>query len=228
MIEGTSDEKLKLLREDLQRAHAEQEIQRALRKAELDAEKQARDEAARGRHDDMMGQLKAMRELLREQRESQTQQVEQMERRHADQVHQHETTLRQMSDIQAAVAALRDEQRAHSEQFAEERAGEKAGGYLVVFCQTSNFESDDIRIQDVQAVKQVFEGVVEAREGLRSMADGMTFVGPLILNGSNLTSDIIRVRIELLEDSIRRHEEIRHILLANASARESVSLSDPS
>jgi hypothetical protein len=122
-----------------------------------------------------------MRELLREQRESQTRQVERMERRHAEQVHQHETTLGQMSDIQAAVTALRDERRAHSEQLAEERAGEKAGGYPVVFCQTSNFEGDDIRIQDVQAVKQVFEGVVEAREGLRSMADGMTFLCPLIL-----------------------------------------------
>ena len=98
-----------------------------------------------------------------------------------------------MSDIQAAVTALRDERRVHSEQLAEERAGhgEKAGGYPVGFCQTSNSESDDIHVQDVQAVKQVFDGVVEAREGLRSMADGMTFLGPLILNESSLISVII-------------------------------------
>jgi hypothetical protein len=33
--------------------------------------------------------------------------------------------------------------------------------------------------------------------------------------------------VELREGSARRHEELRHILLANASARESVSLSEP-
>jgi hypothetical protein len=37
---------------------------------------------------------------------------------------------------------------------------------------------------------------------------------------------LLRV-IELGDESTRRHEELRHILLANASARESVSLTDP-
>lgn len=134
MIEGTSDEKLKQLKEDLERARAEQETQRTLRKAEMDADRQAHDEAARGRHDDMMGQLRAMRELLREQHESQTQRVEQGEQRHAEEVRRHETTLRQMSDVQAAVASFRDERRAHSEQCAEEHARAKAGGYPRGFC----------------------------------------------------------------------------------------------
>jgi len=129
MIEGTSDEKLTQLKEDLQRARTEQETQRTIRNAEIDADRQARDEAARGRHDDMMNQLRTMRELLREQRESQTQQVEQMERRHAEGVHRHETTLRQVSDVQATVASFRDERRAHSAQCAEEHARAKAGGY---------------------------------------------------------------------------------------------------
>ncbi|KAI0305749.1 hypothetical protein B0F90DRAFT_1700761 [Multifurca ochricompacta] len=44
--------------------------------------------------------------------------------------------------------------------------------------------------------------VLETREQLLSLAD------------------------ELQEDSARRHEQLRHILLANASARESVSLSE--
>jgi hypothetical protein len=139
MIGGASDEKLKLLKEDLQRTRAEQEAQRALRKAEVDAENQARDEAARGRHDDMMSQLRAMRMLLSEQRESQTQQVEQMDRRHAEHAQQHETTLRQMSDIQAVATALRDGHRVYFEPLAEERAREKAGGYprFPVRCQSS-------------------------------------------------------------------------------------------
>jgi chromosome segregation ATPase len=128
MIEGTSDEKLNLLKEDVQRARAEQEAERALRRVEIDAEKQARAEAAQGRHDNMMNQLRAMRELLHEQRESQAERVEQMERRHAEEVRRHETTLGQMSDVQAAVSSFRDERRAHSAQLAEERARAKAGG----------------------------------------------------------------------------------------------------
>jgi hypothetical protein len=131
MIEGTSDsdEKLRLLKEDLQRARAEQEAQRALRKAEIGADEQARDDVARGRRDDMTDQLRAIRQLLGEQRESQTERVELMERHHAEEVRRHETTFRHMSDIQAAVTSLRDEGRAHSEQIAEERARAKAGGY---------------------------------------------------------------------------------------------------
>ena len=134
MIEGTPDEKLNQLKEDVQRARAEQETQRTLRNAEVDADRQARDETARGRHDDMMSQLSAMRELLREQREAQTQQVEQMDQRHAEEVRRHETTLGQVSDVQAAVASFRDERRAHSEQCAEEHARAKAGGLPRGFC----------------------------------------------------------------------------------------------
>ena len=134
MIEGTSDEKLKQLKEDLQRTRAEQETQRTLRKAEIDAGTQARDEVVRGRHDDMMSQLRAMRELLREQREAQTQQVEQMDQRYAEEVRRHETTLGQVSDVQATVASFRDERRAHSEQCAEEHARARAGGYPRSFC----------------------------------------------------------------------------------------------
>jgi len=129
MVQGTSNDKLELLKQELQHARAEQETHRALRKAEIDAEDQARDEAALGRHEDMMGQLRAMRELLHEQRASQAQQVEQMEQRHAEEVRRHESTLRQMSDVQDTVTSFHDEQRAHSEQHAEERARAKAGGY---------------------------------------------------------------------------------------------------
>ena len=68
MIRDTSDERLRSLKEDLQRARAEQERHRTLRKAETDAERQARQEAAKGRHEDTMSQLRAMRELLQEQR----------------------------------------------------------------------------------------------------------------------------------------------------------------
>jgi hypothetical protein len=153
MIEGTSDsdDKLRLLKEDLQRARAEQEAQRALRKAEIGADEQARDDVARGRRDDLTGQLRAIRQLLGEQRESQTERVEQMERRHAEEVRRHETTLRHMSDIQAAVTSLRDEGRAHSEQIAEERARAKAGGYprfpfQVDFFQTMRFLNSRRRV----------------------------------------------------------------------------------
>ncbi|KAH9992643.1 hypothetical protein BJV77DRAFT_1002028 [Russula vinacea] len=170
MIQGTSNDKLEQLKEDLKRARAEQETHRALRRAEIDAEKQARADAARGRHEDMMSQMRAMRELLHEQRESQAQRVEQMDQRHAEQVRQHESTVKQMSD------------RARSEQHAEEHALAKA---------------------DIEAAKKVSESVAETRDELLSVAD------------------------ELRDESTRRHEELRHILLANASARESVSLSDP-
>lgn len=132
MAQGTSDEQLKLLKEELQRARAEQETQRTLQKAEIDAEKQARGEAARGRHEDMMGQLRAMRELLYEERDSRSQQVEQMDQRHAEEMRRHATTFRQMSDIQAAVTTLRDERRAHSEQLEKERARAKAGEWPAV------------------------------------------------------------------------------------------------
>ena len=129
MIQGTSNDRLDLLKQDLQRARAEQETQRALRTAEFDADKQAREEAARGRHEDMMSQMRAMRELLHDQRESQARQVEQMEQRHAEEVLRHESTLGQMSDIRVAVTSLHDEQRACVEQHAEKHALAKAGGY---------------------------------------------------------------------------------------------------
>jgi hypothetical protein len=128
MIQGTSNDKLELLKEELQRARAEQATQRALREAEIDAEKQTREEAGRGRHEDMMSQLRAMRELLHDQRQSQAHQVEQIEQRHAEEVRRHESTLRQMSDVQAAVTSLHDEQRARFEQH-EEHALANAGGY---------------------------------------------------------------------------------------------------
>ncbi|KAF8502287.1 hypothetical protein F5888DRAFT_1670973 [Russula emetica] len=182
MVQSTSNDKLDLLKQELQHARAEQETHQALRMAEIDAEKQAREEAARGRHEDTMSQLRAMRELLHEQRSSQAQQVEQMEQRHAEEARRDESTLRQMSDLQDAVTSLHDEQWAHSERRAEERARAKA---------------------DTEAVKKVSETVAETRDELLSIAD------------------------ELREDSTRRHEELRHILLANASARESVSLSEP-
>jgi len=81
--------------------------------------------------------------------------------------------------------------------------------------------------KDAEAVKQVFESVVETREELRSVADGMP-LGPLILSEWSLiilSSDACE-SIELREDSTRRHEELRHMLLANASARESMSFGD--
>lgn len=182
MVQGTSTDKLELLKQELQHARAEQETHRALRKAEIDAEKQARDEAARGRHEDRMSQLRAMRELLHEQRSSQAQQVEQMEQRRAEEAQRNESALRQMSDLQGAVTSLHDEQRVRSEQCAEERARAKA---------------------DTEAVKKMSQTVAETRDELLSTAN------------------------ELREESTRRHEELRHILLANASARASVSLSEP-
>ncbi len=129
MNQGTSTNKLDQLKQVLQQAREEQETHRALRKAEIDAEKQARDDAARGRHEDMMSQLTAMREILHDQHASQAQQVEQMELRHAEGVRRQENTRRQTSDIRDAVTSLQDEQRAHSEHRAEERARAKAGGY---------------------------------------------------------------------------------------------------
>jgi hypothetical protein len=107
----------------------EQETHRARRKVEIDAEKQARNEAARGHHEDMMGQLRAMRELLHEHRVSQAQRVEQMEQRHAEEARRDEGTLRQMSDLQDVVTSLHEEQGASSEQHVEERALAKTGGY---------------------------------------------------------------------------------------------------
>ena len=146
MVQGASDDKLELLRQELQHARMEQETHRALRKAEIDAEKQARDEATRGRHEDTMSQLRAMRELLQEQHASQAQQVEQMEQRHAEEARRDESTLRQMSDLQGAVTFLHEEQRARSEQRAEERARAKAGGYHGWFSdgrQHVNFQKND-------------------------------------------------------------------------------------
>jgi len=69
------------------------------------------------------------------------------------------------------------------------------------------------------------EAVAETRDELLSIANGMNLV-PLTFRKSNLMNRLLRI-IGLREDSTRQHEELRHILLANASARESVSLSDP-
>jgi hypothetical protein len=127
---GTSDEKLRLLKEELQRTRAEQERQRNLREVEINAAKQRRYEEAQEHHKDIMIRLRAMQELLSEQRESQAQQREQMEQHHAGESRLHEDTLKQVSDVQAAVTSLRDEQRADWEQHAEEHDRVKAGGYL--------------------------------------------------------------------------------------------------
>jgi hypothetical protein len=185
MIQGTSNDKLELLKEDLQRARAEQETQRTIRKVEIDAEKQAREDAARGRHEDMINQMRAMRELLHGQRESQAQRVEQMDQRHAEQVRQHESTVRQMSDIQAAVTSLHDEQRARSEQHAEEHALAKAGGYPR-FPMDVNFQMIRFDSKDVEAAKKMSESVAETRDELLSIADGMT-ISSLTVGESNLT-----------------------------------------
>ncbi len=128
MAQSTSNDKLEQLKQDLRHARAEQETHRTLQRAEIDAEKQARDEAARGRHEDMMSQLRAMRELLHDQHASQAQQIEQMEQHHAEEVRRHDGTLRQMSDLQDTVTSLHDEQRARSEQRAEKHTRAKAGG----------------------------------------------------------------------------------------------------
>lgn len=143
MVQGTSNDKLELLKQELQHARAEQETHRAFRKAEIDAEKQARDEAARGRHEDTMSQLRAMRELLHEQRASQAQRVEQMEQRHAEEARRDESTLKHMSDLQGAVTSLHEEKQARSEQCAEERARAKAGGYPR-FSRWTSMRKDDV------------------------------------------------------------------------------------
>jgi septal ring factor EnvC (AmiA/AmiB activator) len=179
MVQGTSIDKLELLKQELQHARAEQETHRALRKAEIDAEKRAHDEAARGRHEDTNSQLRAMRELLHEQRSSQAQQVEQMEQRHAEEARRDESTLRQMSDLQDAVTSLHDEQWVRSEQRAEERARAKAGGYprfpmdvnASTFKMMMWFES-----KDTESVKKMSETVAETRDELLSIADGMNLV----------------------------------------------------
>lgn len=178
---STTDERLKLLKEDLRLARAEREAQSTLRTAELAAAKQSRDEAALERHEDITSQLRTMRDLLSEQRESQAQRSNQTEQRNAEEMRWREDTLRQMSDVQAALASLRDGRRADHEQRVEEHA-------------RANSEIE-------RAIKEVSKDVGETREQFLSVAD------------------------ELQEDSARRHEELRHILLANASARESVSFS---
>ena len=134
---STTEERLK---EDLQRARAERETQRTLRTAELAAAKQSRDEAAVERHEDTMSQLRTMRELLNEQNESQAQRRSQSEQRHAEEMRWRGDTLRQMSDVQAALASLRDERLAAHEQRAEEQFRANAGEYL--YC----FENDNFRM----------------------------------------------------------------------------------
>ena len=187
MVQGTPNEKLELLKQELQHARTEQETHRALQKAEIDAEKQARDEAARRRHEDMMNQLRAMRELLHEQRASQAQQVEQMEQRHAEEAQRDEGTLKQMSDLQNAVTFLHEEQGARSEQHAEERARAKAGGYSRF---SDGRQSVNLQMmmwfeyKDTEAVKKMTEAVAETRDELLSIADGMNVV-PFTVRKSN-------------------------------------------
>ena len=69
------------------------------------------------------------------------------------------------------------------------------------------------------------ETVAETRDELLSITDGTNFV-PFTVDKSNLINCLLRI-IGLREETTRRHEELRHILLANASARESVSFSEP-
>jgi hypothetical protein len=183
MVQGTSADKLELLKQELQHARAERETHRALRKAEIDAEKRARDEAVRGRHEDTTSQLRAMRELLHEQRASQAQQVEQMEQHHAEEARRDESTLRQMSDLQDAVTSLHEEKWARSEQHAEERARANAGGYprFLMDVNASTFKMMMwFESKDTEAVKKMSETVAETRDELLSIADGMNLV-PLSL-----------------------------------------------
>ena len=124
---STTEEKLKLLQEDLRRARAEREAQGTLRATELAATKQSRDETALERHEGVMSQLRTMRELLSEQHESQALRRDQTEQRHAEEMRCRADTLRQMSDVQAALASLRDERRAAQEQRAEEHDRANSG-----------------------------------------------------------------------------------------------------
>lgn len=137
---STTEERLKLLQEDLQRARAEREEQRALHTTELAAEKQSRDEVALERHEGIMSQLRTMRELLGEQQESQAQRSDQTKQRYAEEMRWRGDTLRQMTDVQAALASLRDERRAANEQRAEEHARANAGRYLC------SFENKDVQV----------------------------------------------------------------------------------
>jgi hypothetical protein len=127
---SATDERIKLLKEDLQRARAEREAQRTLHMSELAAAKQSRDEAALERREDMMSQLRTMRELLGVQQESQAQCSDQTKQRHAEEMRWRVDTVSQMSDVQAALASLRDERRAADEQRVEEHARTNAGMYL--------------------------------------------------------------------------------------------------
>ena len=132
---STTEERLK---EDLQRARAERDAQRTHFKTELAAEKQSRDEAALERHEDIMSQLRTMRELLGEQHESQAQRRAQTEQRHAEEMRWRGDTLRQMSDVQAALASLRDERPTAHEQRAEEHARANVGEYLYFLKMTTS------------------------------------------------------------------------------------------
>ena len=127
---STTEERLKLLKEDLQRARAEREAQRTLRTAEIAAAKQSRDEAALERREDIMSQLRTMRELLGEQQESQALCRDQIKQDHEEEMRWREDTLGQMSDVQAALVSLRDERRVARDQRAEEHTRANAGEYL--------------------------------------------------------------------------------------------------
>lgn len=58
------------------------------------------------------------------------------------------------------------------------------------------------------------------------MADGMTASPMLVKEPTLMICPPRAEEIEMREESTRRHEELRQILLANASARESVSFND--
>jgi hypothetical protein len=64
-----------------------------------------------------------------------------------------------------------------------------------------------------------------AEEHARANAEIERAVNEVSREVAETGEQFLSVADELQEDSARRHEELRHILLANASARESVSFS---
>ena len=179
---SATDERLKQLKEDLQRARAEQDSQRALRMSELAAAKQSRDEAALERHGDIMSQLRTMRELLGAQQESQAQCSDQTKQHYAEEMRWRRDAANQMSDVQATLASLRDERRAAHEQRAEEHARTNAGRCLCFFkiinCEVMRRRHRSKEIE--RAVNEVSRDVAETREQFLSVAEGTNIIHPLV------------------------------------------------
>lgn len=179
---SATDERLKQLKEDLQRARAEQDSQRALRMSELAAAKQSRDEAALERHGDIMSQLRTMRELLGAQQESQAQCNDQTKQHHAEEMRWRRDAANQMSDVQTALASLRDERRAAHEQRAEEHAHTNAGRCLcflkIINCEVMCRRHRSKEIE--RAVNEVSRDVAETREQFLSVAEGTNIIRPLV------------------------------------------------